>query len=357
MQVLVLFFFRGVCIDAEDKGTPVFPSLPKGKKHELCCLSTSASAPLQYKCLGGEPNKDLSGKILKCKQDEDCNRVQGQTLADKSKWDYECVTKGGPGSKFCCPVAKCPDGLTYMKTEVECSTNVDCLQDEEDKTRNPDARAICSDYFELNQLKKKRCCPIGDLTTQMPYCTKRPCTKSSDCVESTSYCHPEKKSCCYIGITRLDGSSHENSTVCQGTCADKNIFGTKVPQYCVLTASQANTGLCILSPYTIIKDKERRVNPLYKTILIISIILTLVFAFLALIMYVNYRSRNFCDKYTPKKKNKKGKKGKHSDSTSTGGKSTTKDSSAMSGVSGTSTGGGTTGDGTTGDPTGTKTGG
>ncbi|VDM63394.1 unnamed protein product [Angiostrongylus costaricensis] len=84
--------------------------------------------------------------------------------------------------------------------------------------------------------------------------------------------------------------------------------------------------------------------------------MTLIFAFLALIMFVNYRSKNFCDKYTPKKKKgKKGKKGKKDDTT-TGGKSTKGDTSSKSAMSGTSAtgtsgtvGGGTPGDGATGE--------
>ncbi|EYC46020.1 hypothetical protein Y032_0411g967 [Ancylostoma ceylanicum] len=60
-----------------------------------------------------------------------------------------------------------------------------------------------------------------------------------------------------------------------------------------------------------VRDKDRAANPVYKTVMIVSGVLTLVFAFLAVIMFVNYRSKNFCDKYTPKKKKgKKDKKGK-----------------------------------------------
>ncbi|EYC46019.1 hypothetical protein Y032_0411g967 [Ancylostoma ceylanicum] len=93
-----------------------------------------------------------------------------------------------------------------------------------------------------------------------------------------------------------------------------------------------------------VRDKDRAANPVYKTVMIVSGVLTLVFAFLAVIMFVNYRSKNFCDKYTPKKKKgKKDKKGKtessktKSGTTGTEGGGTasgTKDVSGTSGASG-----------------------
>ncbi|KAJ1354319.1 hypothetical protein KIN20_011216 [Parelaphostrongylus tenuis] len=314
------------CVEAQDQGTPIEP-LKKGVPMKLCCHYPKRSLEDLYQCIAGSPNLDRSGRVLKCNEDKDCNKVEGQTLSDPSKWDYECVSARDPGDKFCCPVAKCNDRHTYMKTEIDCKTTNDCMKDEEESKTNPEGRAVCSEFYVKNKKKSnKKCCPIGDLSKQLPYCTKRNCTSSSDCVAASSYCHPKKKTCCYVGITRIDGRTHVNSTVCQGTCPDKEV---------------------------IVRDKSRQVDPVLKTSLIISIIMTLVFAFLALIMFVNYRSKNFCDKYTPKKK-KKGKKGKKEKSdTTTGGKSTKGDTSTSSAISGTgTTGGGTTGGGTTGDGTG-----
>uniref|UniRef100_A0A158P9X4 DX domain-containing protein n=1 Tax=Angiostrongylus cantonensis TaxID=6313 RepID=A0A158P9X4_ANGCA len=288
--------FFGLCADND----------PRRKQEDL------------YRCLGGDPAYDTVGDVIKCDEDKDCNKVEGQPLSDQSTWDFECVTAGGPGEGFCCPVAKCKDRFTYMRTENDCETQMDCLKDEEEKKTNADGRAVCSMYYEKNEKK------------------------------------PNNK-CCPIGLKRIDGKTHVNSTTCQGTCPDKEIYGTKVPQYCALPSDGSETGVCFLSPYIIIEERNRQVNPVLKTSLIISVVMTLIFAFLALIMFVNYRSKNFCDKYTPKKKKgKKGKKGKKDDTT-TGGRSTKGDSSSKSAMSGTSatgtTGGGTTGGGTTGDGT------
>ncbi|KAK6042103.1 hypothetical protein COOONC_20392, partial [Cooperia oncophora] len=195
----------------------------------------------------------------------------------------------------------------------------------------------------------------GDLKLQLPYCTKRKCNKFDDC-SITQYCHPTKKTCCYLGITKLDGKKQENSSVCQGACPDREIFGKKVPQYCVVQSADKSGGMCYVSPYVVVEDKKREVNKTYKTIMIISIILFLVFAFLALIMFVNYRSKNFCDKYTPKRK-KKGKKGKGKGSKSSRSGTTGGDKSEVSGTGGTSGTKDATGTSGTGASTGASTGG
>ncbi|RCN40832.1 hypothetical protein ANCCAN_13243 [Ancylostoma caninum] len=129
------------------------------------------------------------------------------------------------------------------------------------------------------------------------------CTDLRDCDTILAYCHPVKRVCCHVGVTKLDGTRHDTGSACQGTCEDKLLFNKKVPQYCVATKTgSGGIGQCYVSPYVRVRDKDRTANPVYKTVMIISGVLTLVFAFLAVIMFVNYRSKNFCDKYTPKKK-------------------------------------------------------
>ncbi|EYC35260.1 hypothetical protein Y032_1096g3597 [Ancylostoma ceylanicum] len=52
------------------------------------------------------------------------------------------------------------------------------------------------------------------------------------------------------GVTKLDGTKHETSVPCQGSCEDKLVFNKKVPQYCVATkTSSGGIGQCYLSPY------------------------------------------------------------------------------------------------------------
>ncbi|VDM80337.1 unnamed protein product [Strongylus vulgaris] len=213
--------------------------------------------------------------------------------------------------------AKCPDEYTYMRTELECEKPQDCMKGQEDES-GADERALCAEYFERNVAQKKRCCPIG--YNVKAYCTKRKCSTFSDC-NAGQYCEPSKEVCCYIGDTKLDGSKHEKGEICQGPCSDKEVR---------------------------VKDRDRTVNPVYKAVFIISVILTVVFAFLAVIMFVNYRSKNFCDKYTPKKKKKRSKKSKKSKKDKgEGGGGTEGAESSTGGVSGTS-GTGATGEGTSG---------
>lgn len=332
------------CITAKDNETTLVEGLSLGKEMKLCCKYHKTADDDQYKCHDDKALRDLENKILRCKDDKICNTEAGRILRDESFWDYECVNGG-----YCCRRQACKNfPWIYMKHENDCKEGKDCLKEEEDKTTKVDSRAICVDYYVGMEKKNKKCCPLDDRDKVLPYCTKRKCTGLTDCMEA-QYCHPTKKTCCILGATKLDGTYQENTTACRSTCEDRVIFGVSVAQYCVRSSSDSETGSCYLNPYVLVKERERKVNPVYKTILIVSIILCLVFAFLAMIMFVNYRSKNFCDKYTPKKKKGKGKgkKGKK-DKDESGTKS--------SEVSGT-TGGGTTGGGTTGgtkDATGTS---
>ncbi|ETN86336.1 hypothetical protein NECAME_16398 [Necator americanus] len=335
---------------AKDVITNQNPLVLQGKEQKLCCSFETRKDDELYRCLIGVALRDTNQKIIKCATDEDCNREEGIELRDKSEWKYECVQSLSK-EKHCCLAPHCGDELTFMRTELDCKTPQDCMRDEEDKS-NAVGRAVCADFTERNQAaKKKKCCPIADAKARLAYCTKRNCSSLADCDAVLAYCHPTKHVCCHAGITRLDGTKHESSGTCQGFCKDKQMFGKKVAQYCVAVKT-SNAGVRIV-------DRDRAVNPVYKTVFIISVILTLVFAFLAVIMFVNYRSKNFCDKYTPKKKKgKKGKKkGKESgkSGTSGGGEGGTEGggTSGASGVSGTGADGTSgAGDGTSGAGTG-----
>ncbi|KHJ97152.1 hypothetical protein OESDEN_02872 [Oesophagostomum dentatum] len=175
------------------------------------------------------------------------------------------------------------------------------MKEQEDKS-GAEHRAMCTVYYAKNEeQKKKKCCPIDNVNNRLAYCTRTKCSKMVDCKEGM-YCHPKNNVCCYLGVKKLDGSAHEKGNTCQGTCPDADKFGTMVPQYCVREESEEKGGRCYLSPYVRVKERSRTVNPVYKTVCIVCVVLTLVFAFLAVIMFVNYRSRNFCDKYRPKRK-------------------------------------------------------
>ncbi|CAJ0599894.1 unnamed protein product [Cylicocyclus nassatus] len=112
-----------------------------------------------YQCKTGKALLILEGKTMPCENDEDCNRVLGQELAHQSKWDYECI-KSGNALPYCCPVHKCGDDFTYMRTELECSDPEDCMKEQEDQS-DAEARAVCTPYVEKNVENGKRCCPVS----------------------------------------------------------------------------------------------------------------------------------------------------------------------------------------------------
>ncbi|KAK6059677.1 hypothetical protein COOONC_02678 [Cooperia oncophora] len=90
------------CIPVKDSGTPIEPMELSPETYKMCCVYTAKNESELYRCHTGEPGKDTAGKVMKCNTDEDCNRVEGQELTSKDKWDFECVVSPA-GIKFCCP--------------------------------------------------------------------------------------------------------------------------------------------------------------------------------------------------------------------------------------------------------------
>ncbi|RCN40833.1 hypothetical protein ANCCAN_13244 [Ancylostoma caninum] len=156
---------NGLCITAKDqsKSENVFP---KGKELKLCCRYGARKEEELYRCLVDQPLRDTNNKVIKCSTDEDCNREEGRALRDPKFWKYECVQSKSK-EKHCCRAPHCNDDITFMRTELDCKTAMDCLKDEDDKSE-AESRAICTDYNERNeQAKKKKCCPIGEFNRNM----------------------------------------------------------------------------------------------------------------------------------------------------------------------------------------------
>ncbi|KIH62805.1 hypothetical protein ANCDUO_06909 [Ancylostoma duodenale] len=156
---------QGLCITAKDqsKAENVFP---KGKELKLCCRYGVKKEEELYRCLVDKPLKDTNDRIIKCSTDEDCNREEGRALRDARFWKYECV-QSKSNEKHCCRAPHCNDDITFMRTELDCKTAMDCLRDEDDKS-DVESRAICRDYNERNEkAKKKKCCPIGEFNRNM----------------------------------------------------------------------------------------------------------------------------------------------------------------------------------------------
>ncbi|VDL63992.1 unnamed protein product [Nippostrongylus brasiliensis] len=94
-----------LCINATDQGEPE-PGIAKADKGlMLCCTYAKESEENVYKCPQNKKAlKDIKEKIIKCKNDTDCNRVAGHVTDDPSMWKYECIRgqiKGG--ENYCCP--------------------------------------------------------------------------------------------------------------------------------------------------------------------------------------------------------------------------------------------------------------
>ncbi|VDM76283.1 unnamed protein product [Strongylus vulgaris] len=250
----------GLCINASDQSEADYPEFKKAATYRLCCSFQAKGTGDLYPCKYGvalssgedimsfqaKETRDLypckygdalsSGEtIISCTTDKDCNGFEEDSIA------------------------KCPDRYTYMRTELECEKPRDCMKGQVDES-GAEERALCAEYFERNVAQKKRCCPIGQNVNA--YCTRRKCYTFSDC-NAGAYCDPWWKVCCYIGETKLDGSQHEKGEICQGSCSDKELFGKKIPQYCVRTSTADASGFCFLSPYLRVKDRDRTVNPVY----------------------------------------------------------------------------------------------